>query len=954
MADADGQFEHLKFQHFEVPLINGKPVELGRGAMGVTYKAHDANLQVPVALKVISPAMLGDATTRSRFLREARSAAALRHANVATVVFLGEQEDQVFYAMEFVEGETVADYVKREQGMSPAFALEIVGQVAAALVAAEREGIVHRDLKPANIMLTTTDDSDVLVKVIDFGLAKNVDTPADASVTLTQGGFLGTPLYASPEQLAEESVDTRSDIYSLGVTLFYMLMGHAPFLGSTAQVMSQHLSKDPPWEEIEDQPAAVLELLRAMLAKDPNERVQTAVELRQRIVDCRSQLNGATEIGDRELNAGELLNDRYRITAVEPVGDELLRITAVDRQGEAEVEVWMPSTVNPAREGLAAETRRELASLAKVGVRGVRQVVDEGWTRGRWFVALEQLPGPTLLDVVRSPGALGLEAFLPGLRQLAVAADRLAELDLPLAGFSLNEVRVAGSGDAADNLEDLWVDPVRVEGTLADGTLGTISAGPTLPPMGKRGAIKAIGSLAYEVLGGVRLAPGGNWVPVAELSEGANRALRRAVSSGDSSGPGFQSAVEFVNELAGQRAGGVGAGRKTENPIAAPVPRKEVAPTKSRWPMGLAAALVALILAVIGWSLVGPGAKSDTTDEGRAAVVTAARTRSTPTPTPTGTPTAAEREAERDEAAFAKARELELADSYEEALLAYAALADSPTKGKGAIPAIEQIATKMGGNFPTGLSPDELDRLRGALEIGAENGGGSSQQLLGSSLRGINDREALRWLEAAADNGRVEAMVLAGLMLSNGAGLPQPDMKRAAERFAQAADQRNLNGRFYLAECYRDGLGVEADPARAAELAEAAAQDGDERAMMMLGHLYRKGEGVPRDPAKAREKFQAAIAIGALEAKAALGVMIMNGEGAPADPDGAVAMWREGAEAEDPTCMFYYARSLTDPRFGNNQSEARQWFARAAAAGNVAAAEWCVQNGVAISEGDRP
>ncbi len=138
--------------------MEGKPLELGRGAMGVTYQAHDANLHVPVALKVISPALLSDATARSRFLREARSAAALRHPNVATVVFLGEQEDQVFYAMEFVEGETVADYVKREKGMSVDFALEIAGQVAAALVAAEREGIVHRDLKPANIMLAATDD----------------------------------------------------------------------------------------------------------------------------------------------------------------------------------------------------------------------------------------------------------------------------------------------------------------------------------------------------------------------------------------------------------------------------------------------------------------------------------------------------------------------------------------------------------------------------------------------------------------------------------------------------------------------------------------------------------------------------------------------------------------------------------------------------------------------------
>lgn len=204
--------------------------------------------------------------------------------------------------------------------------------------------------------------------------------------------------------------------------------------------------------------------------------------------------------------------------------------------------------------------------------------------------------------------------------------------------------------------------------------------------------------------------------------------------------------------------------------------------------------------------------------------------------------------------------------------------------------------------------------------------------------------------EFGGGSGRVEAMVLAGLMFSNGAGVPAPDMNRAAERFQEAADRQNVNGRFYLAECYRDGLGVERDPARAAELAEAAAKDLDERAMMLLGHLYRKGTGVPQDPAKARAYFEAAIEAGAVEAKSALGVMVMNGEGTEANPEQAVELWREGAEAGDPTCMFFYARSLTDPRFGGSEAAANPWFAKAAAAGNVPAAEWCIQHGVAIPE----
>ncbi|MGC1481874.1 MAG: serine/threonine-protein kinase [Chthoniobacterales bacterium] len=961
MADAPGHSDHLKFQHFEVPLVDGKPLELGRGAMGVTYRATDSNLRVPVALKVISPALLADATARSRFLREARSAAALRHVNVATVVFLGEQEGQVFYAMEFVDGETVADFVTREKGMAAGLALEIAGQIAAALVAAEREGIVHRDLKPANIMLAKTDDADVLVKVIDFGLAKTVETPVDATLTLTQGGFLGTPLYASPEQLAEETVDTRSDIYSLGVTLFYMLIGRAPFVGSVAQVMSQHLSKDPPWAEIEDQPVAVLELLRGMLAKDPADRVQTAVDLRKRISECRSRLTpvgGASAATKSVPEVGEMLDDRYRMMAVETIGEELLRIEAVEERGGARVEIWMPVGMNPSGSGVASETQRQLASLGKAGVSGVRRAMEEGWTRGRWFVVLEAMPSTTLLDVVRATGSLGLAEFMPGLKQLAEAADRLVELDLPLVGFSLEAVRVAG-----DAVGDLRVDPVRVEGAGSAGTVGTISGESVLPPVGGAGAVWVIGVLAYEVLGGMRLSPGGKWVPVAELSEGANGVLRRAVSR-DGTGGGFRSASEFAEALAAKREVSGSARRSTKSGTDVDRLRRESAPAgvsvpveegRRRWGgIAIASLVMVGLVGVAGWMLVGVGGdESIQTPKGNPEREVA--TDETVSATPTiavraEVPTAAERAVGADAEAFAAARELELADRYEEAMLAYAELADSPSRGAGAIAAIEQIATEMGGDFPEGLSSGELDRLRGALEIGAREGGGSSQQLLGASLRGIDDREALKWLEAASENGRSSAMVLAGLMLSNGAGVAEPDMERAAERFRQAGDLNNLNGWYYLAECYRDGLGVDRDPAKAAELARTAAADGDERAMALLGNLYRKGEGVPQDGEKAREFLRLAIKNGNLSAQSVLGVMVMNGEGGAAAPEEAFGLWREGAEAGDAACMFLYAQALTDPRFGRDPAAARDWYARAAAAGSRPAREWCTRNGVAIPE----
>ncbi|MFA7345165.1 MAG: serine/threonine-protein kinase [Terrimicrobiaceae bacterium] len=294
--------EPVRFQHFEVPLCgDGSLHELGRGAMGVTYKAFDTNLRCFVALKVINAAYLGNETARQRFLREARAAAALRHPNVAAVFHLGEEGGDYFYAMEFVDGETVESMMKREGAIATTTALEIVLQVSRALGAAHKHGLVHRDIKPSNLMIVR-EDGEFTVKVIDFGLAKNAGaTAGEETPTLTIGGFLGTPHFASPEQLEERDLDVRSDIYSLGVTLYYMLAGRAPFSGSLAQVMSQHLHREPPLEALSNQPSQVIALLKHMLAKDPGTRPPTPGDLRREVEACLADV----EAGCPPSKAGE-------------------------------------------------------------------------------------------------------------------------------------------------------------------------------------------------------------------------------------------------------------------------------------------------------------------------------------------------------------------------------------------------------------------------------------------------------------------------------------------------------------------------------------------------------------------------------------------------------------------------------------------------------------------------
>ncbi|HTD54387.1 MAG TPA: serine/threonine-protein kinase, partial [Silvibacterium sp.] len=231
-----------RFENYELMVDErGTPIELGRGAMGITYKAFDVDLRCPVTLKVINKRYVGEESARRRFLREARAAASLHHTNVASVFHLGRSGPDYFYAMEFVEGETLESLIKRSGRLDTKLALEITTQVASGLAAVHKEKLVHRDIKPTNIMVRLEDGGAVTAKIIDLGLAKaTVHETGSQTAISALGGFAGTPEFASPEQFAGVGVDIRSDLYSLGVTLWQMLTGRTPFEGMPAEVMHQH------------------------------------------------------------------------------------------------------------------------------------------------------------------------------------------------------------------------------------------------------------------------------------------------------------------------------------------------------------------------------------------------------------------------------------------------------------------------------------------------------------------------------------------------------------------------------------------------------------------------------------------------------------------------------------------------------------------------------------------
>ena len=274
-----------RFEPYEISThSDGTFIELGRGSMGVTYRAIDTNLQLPVALKVIDFKVAGQEINWERFLREARAAARLRHPHVVNVLYYGVASDgQCYYAMELVEGETLAERVRRSGPLPVADALEIIAQIAGALMAAEKQGLVHRDLKPANLMLLN--GPGINVKVIDFGLAKIVGSQ-DPPDQITNSGFVGTPAFASPEQFSGQEIDQRSDYFSLGSTLFYLLTGTPPFKADQIPELPRQMNDRRRLIARLKRahiPAAVQKLVLSLLSASPEDRPQNGQALLEAI-----------------------------------------------------------------------------------------------------------------------------------------------------------------------------------------------------------------------------------------------------------------------------------------------------------------------------------------------------------------------------------------------------------------------------------------------------------------------------------------------------------------------------------------------------------------------------------------------------------------------------------------------------------------------------------------------
>ena len=545
-----------RYQQYEVLRRgDGSLWELGRGAMGITYKAFDTNLRCAVALKVINSTYLQSDTARQRFLREARAAAALRHPNVASVFNLSTDQDNYFYVMEFIDGETVEACVKRKGRLEPTESLNITLQVARALGAAARQRLVHRDLKPSNLMLVD-EEGESVVKVIDFGLAKTAKDSGEDTGTLTMAGFVGTPHFASPEQVEEGDLDIRSDIYSLGATLYFMVAGKAPFSGSVGQIMSQHLYKPINIEPLTDVPRCLIALIQRMLEKDRNQRPQTPRDLQNAVVDCLEELRGRSasdtrggldEATPQSLGPGAFLAQNYRLIEELRESPERRQFLAEDVRGKRLVRLLILNQQLVSDPQWFTQLQTAVEHCRHTTHPMLRAIYSLESSSGHGILVDEHVAGPSLLDLLRSRSVLIAPEVVRLVNLLARLADharahQLEHIDLTLSGVHFIDRHSTSTGiqpdllrrplttwehmepkvDAIDFLFASQVDPLARQETLTGNA----------PPDRPRGSyVRSLSLLAYELLGGPRatMEETGQYKPIAALTEEGNTVLRRGL-----------------------------------------------------------------------------------------------------------------------------------------------------------------------------------------------------------------------------------------------------------------------------------------------------------------------------------------------------------------------------------------------------------------------------------------
>lgn len=352
---------------------------LGAGGMGAVFLAEDLQLQRRVALKMMRPRMAANPGASERFLREARAAAALRHQHILTIYQVGEEAGVPYLAMEYLEGESLEDRLKREPTLPIAETLRIGCEIAEGLAAAHSKGLTHRDIKPANVWLEDSQDRSARsrVKLLDFGLARSAED--DAQLT-SSGVILGTPSYMAPEQARGDEVDSRADLFSLGVILYRMTTGQLPFPGKrTLEILTSLFAITPaaPRTVNPETPQELSDLIEQLLAKDAKSRPESATAVARRLAEiepaARAKDDSAAPVLDAGPNRqGDRAGSRRRLAwalagcaAFALLGVVIVKIKTNDGK-ETEMAINVPGEVLSATAEVRAPSDAKAAALAPV------------------------------------------------------------------------------------------------------------------------------------------------------------------------------------------------------------------------------------------------------------------------------------------------------------------------------------------------------------------------------------------------------------------------------------------------------------------------------------------------------------------------------------------------------------------------------------------------------------
>ena len=538
----------------------GNPLHLGRGTFGRTYQARHRYLETIVALKIISERFARDATVRQRFLTEAKAAAKLSHPHIARLYDFGEKDGVLFYAMEFCAGGDLADYVKKNGALTPAQLLDVAKQLGDALQCAHAAGLVHRDIKPSNVMLAGN-DSALATKLIDFGLVHVHGAAApkaeDEAETAANSPMLGTPLFASPEQLREETVDARADLFSLGMTLWYLAIGQSPEAGSLSDITSNRLSDESYSSRLPDSlPQELKSALQRLLEKDPARRFPSAAEFLQHL-GHETKIGGAPSAPVAETKTAEPQVEPLEIESINsPLASEW---KTGSRQSEtftginypaasvsdAKKQAWLHVLNEPLLKDvdLLWRVRLNAARFASLNLPGLLSPIAGRRYSDFTALVLEKPDCTPLLNAVPAQAIAVVAEMQPVLEKIAETCDAVAAIHLPGVNLQASDIWLqSASSDLAGAQPKLFPRfllasdaPGLSEAAGAVDTSSTITAEMFTSPGNADDMRAQFARLIYRLAAGRNCPAAASlasqaYVAVPNLSEQANRTLALVIA----------------------------------------------------------------------------------------------------------------------------------------------------------------------------------------------------------------------------------------------------------------------------------------------------------------------------------------------------------------------------------------------------------------------------------------